>query len=76
MDELGRLIKKRINLLAKAINVAESEKDGFPEGRLRLSGSKRTVSSGIMKNTRSIQLSAVKKCGLNQRQLLPISSMI
>ncbi len=39
MDELGRLIKKRINLLAKAINVAESEKDGFPEGRLRLSGS-------------------------------------
>ncbi len=58
MDELGRLIKKRINLLAKAINVAESEKDGFPEGRLRLSGFKQT---GIMKNTRSIQLSAVKK---------------
>ena len=76
MDELGRLIKKRINLLAKAINVSESEKDGFPEGRLRLSGPKRAVSSGIMKNTRSIQQSAVKKCGPNQRQLLPISSMI
>ncbi len=35
MDELGRLIKKRIDLLTKAINVAESEKYGFPEGRLR-----------------------------------------
>lgn len=41
MDELGKLIKNRINLLRSAINAAENEKMSFPEGSLRVSGSSR-----------------------------------
>ncbi len=39
MDELGRLIKNRVNLLTNAIDAAEKEKERFPEGNLRVSGS-------------------------------------